>query len=124
MPCGSDVIFQLAEQLESDPNFFQLAEHGGSARVANVAACGGERRTSPPWLASSRVLKGEQQTRGWQAQRDFKHAQCAACRKVCTTGRRSTSRSPHHPAPQASNAPAPMPTRGTQGEACQLNSNT
>ena len=26
MPCGSDVIFQLAEQLESDPNFFEQLE--------------------------------------------------------------------------------------------------
>ena len=33
-------------------------EHGGSARVANVAACGGERRSSPPWSASRRELIG------------------------------------------------------------------
>ena len=34
----------------------------------------------------------------------------AAMRKVCTTGRRNTSRSPHQPAPQANTAPAAMPT--------------
>ena len=49
---------------------------------------------------------------------------CAALLKVSTTGRRSTSRSPHHPAASASRAPATPPTSGTRGEGFQLNSNT
>ncbi len=48
----------------------------------------------------------------------------AARRKVSTTGRRNTSRRPHHPAPSASTAPASAPASGTTGEAVQLNSNT
>jgi len=48
----------------------------------------------------------------------------AARRSVSTTGRRSTSRSPHQPAASASTAPDSAPTSGTQGDGCQANSNT
>jgi len=51
-------------------------------------------------------------------------AQSAACRSVITTGRVSTSRSPHQPAASASSAPAVAPSSGTIGDGFQLNSNT
>ena len=48
----------------------------------------------------------------------------AARRSVSTTGRRSTSRRPHHPASKASTAPAKAPASGTHSDAVQAKSNT
>ena len=45
----------------------------------------------------------------------------AARLNVSTTGRLNTSLNPHHPAPNANNAPATAPTTGTNGEAFQEN---
>ena len=71
--------------------------------------------SAPPSPNASTTKTGERAAQPYTA---------PARRSVSSTGRRSTSRSPHQPAIKASKAPAKAPTSGTQGEGAHANSNT
>lgn len=92
------------------------------SRSRTRCASGSARAPAAPRGGSTEPLRGPSGRRRSRCARRSRHPSPAR-RSVSTTGRRSTSRSPHHPAPSASSAPAMPPASGTQGLAFQSNWN-
>jgi basic membrane protein A len=102
-----------------------MDEHNAQAGATRHEACGrrGQGRHRGRAAEGDRLHGGQRlpvKRLGGRARRHIAPAR----RKVCSTGRRSTSRRPHQPAISASSAPASAPASGTQGEGAQANSNT
>lgn len=92
------------------------------SRSRTRCASGSARAPAAPRGGSTEPLRGPSGRRRSRCARRSRHPSPAR-RSVSITGRRSTSRSPHQPAPSASSAPATPPASGTQGLAFQSNWN-